>query len=238
MRTLLILAFSCRWRRTPNRRPTSRRRRSWPDIAGKAPSRTECGPTSTATNGSMPASSCATGIRCAAAARRTVEKRSISGMRRPRSVQYLYINVLGGHSRGAVTAKDGVLMFPEDKYSDGKQEQTYRSQWRRDGDDAYVVVTEQKVADGWKEAWRMRMQRPELARGLRAPASSRVTVAGTAASYPRRPADACHRHTTRRIPATRAALSASAQCRGSAAQVSGRLGYRSPESRAALPRQT
>jgi hypothetical protein len=76
-----------------------------------------------------------------------------------KGVQYLYINVLGGHSQGTVTAKDGALMFPEDKYNDGKQEQTYRSQWRRDGDDAYLVVTEQKVADGWKEAWRIRMQR-------------------------------------------------------------------------------
>ena len=26
-------------------------------------------------------------------------------------------------------------------------------------DNAYLVVTEQKVADGWKEAWSMRMQR-------------------------------------------------------------------------------
>ena len=34
-----------------------------------------------------------------------------------------------------------------------------RSQWRRDGDDAYIVVSEVKVADGWKEAWRVRMQR-------------------------------------------------------------------------------
>ena len=76
-----------------------------------------------------------------------------------KAVQYLYINVLGGHSRGTVAAKDGVLVFPEEKYSDGKLEQTYRSQWRRDGDDTYVVVTEQKVAEGWKEAWRMRMQR-------------------------------------------------------------------------------
>ena len=49
-------------------------------------------------------------------------------------------------------------VFPEEKYSDGKAEQTYRSQWRRDGDDAYVR-SEVKVADGWKEAWRVRMQR-------------------------------------------------------------------------------
>jgi len=74
-------------------------------------------------------------------------------------VHYLYINVAGGHSRGTVTPKDGVLYFPEEKYSDGKLEQTYRSQWRRDGDDAYIAISELKVGDGWKEAWRIRMQR-------------------------------------------------------------------------------
>jgi hypothetical protein len=76
-----------------------------------------------------------------------------------KNVQYIYFNVLGGHSRGSVATRDGALVFPEDKYSDGKIEQTYRSQWRRDGDDAYVVITEVKVDGGWKEAWRVRMQR-------------------------------------------------------------------------------
>ena len=76
-----------------------------------------------------------------------------------KTVHYLYINVLGGHSRGTVNVKDGVLLFPEEKYSDGKQEQTYRSSWRRDGDDAYLVLTEIKTEQGWKDAWRTRMQR-------------------------------------------------------------------------------
>jgi hypothetical protein len=76
-----------------------------------------------------------------------------------KAVQYLYINVLGGNSRGSVAAEGGVLMFPEEKYSDGKHEQTYRSSWRRDGDDEYVVLTELKTPDGWKEAWRLRMVR-------------------------------------------------------------------------------
>ena len=74
-------------------------------------------------------------------------------------VHYLYINVLGGHSRGTVTPGDGALYFPEEKYSDGKIEQTYRSLWRRDGDDAYIAISEVKVPGGWKEAWRIRMQR-------------------------------------------------------------------------------
>ena len=52
-----------------------------------------------------------------------------------------------------------MLYFPEEKYSDGKAEQIYRSQWRRDGDDAYIAISEVKVGDGWKEAWRIRMQR-------------------------------------------------------------------------------
>ncbi len=76
-----------------------------------------------------------------------------------KTVHYLYINVLGGNSRGTVTAKEGVLLFPEEAYSDGKQQQTFRSSWRRDGDDAYLVLTEVKAPDGWKEAWRTRMQR-------------------------------------------------------------------------------
>lgn len=76
-----------------------------------------------------------------------------------KTVRFLYINVLGGHSGGSVAVSDGALVFPEEKYSDGKQEQVYRSSWRRDGDDVYLVVTELKVQDGWKEAWRIRMQR-------------------------------------------------------------------------------
>ena len=55
--------------------------------------------------------------------------------------------------------KKGVLEFPEDRYSDGKQEQTYRSSWKRDGDDAYFVLTEVRAGEGWKEAWRIRMER-------------------------------------------------------------------------------
>ena len=52
-----------------------------------------------------------------------------------------------------------MFYFPEEKYSDGKIEQTYRSQWRRDGDDAYIAISELKIGDSWKEAWRIRMQR-------------------------------------------------------------------------------
>lgn len=76
-----------------------------------------------------------------------------------KAVHYLYINLLGGHSRGTVSVTDGALVFPEEVYSDGQRQQTFRSTWRRDGDDAYLVLTEVKSPQGWKEAWRVRMQR-------------------------------------------------------------------------------
>ncbi|WP_418317214.1 hypothetical protein [Piscinibacter sakaiensis] len=76
-----------------------------------------------------------------------------------KTMHYLYINVLGGNSRGTVTANGDVLQFPEEQYRDGTQQLTYRSSWRRDGNDAYVVLTESKTPDGWKEAWRVRMER-------------------------------------------------------------------------------
>jgi hypothetical protein len=78
-----------------------------------------------------------------------------------KAVHYLYINVLGGHSRGTMTVQDGALVFPEESYSDGKQQRTYRSTWRRDGDATYLVLTEVKTPQGWTEAWRVRMQRQE-----------------------------------------------------------------------------
>jgi hypothetical protein len=76
-----------------------------------------------------------------------------------KTVRYLYINTLGGASRGGVAVRDGALAFPEDKYSDRKQEQTCRSARRRDGDEACFVLAEVESGDGWKEAWRIRTER-------------------------------------------------------------------------------
>jgi len=75
------------------------------------------------------------------------------------AVHYLYINTSGGHSRGTVAVADGVLMFPEERYTANGVEQVFRSQWRRDGADAYLVLTERMDQGQWREAWRMRMTR-------------------------------------------------------------------------------
>ncbi len=74
-------------------------------------------------------------------------------------VQYLYIENQGGYSKGSVTAGGDGLVFPPTAYIDNGKEQVYRSRWQRDGDDAYEAVNEFKAGDGWKLAWKVRMQK-------------------------------------------------------------------------------
>ncbi len=84
-----------------------------------------------------------------------------------RMLSYQYFNADGGVSRGTVEARDGALQFPEERYSGENGVQVFRSQWRQDGSDAYLVLTEMQVKDTWKEAWRMRLakqEKPELPR--------------------------------------------------------------------------
>ncbi|MFA5939759.1 MAG: hypothetical protein WC809_10435 [Sinimarinibacterium sp.] len=77
-----------------------------------------------------------------------------------KAVHYLYFNTDGGVSHGSVTAReDGALLFPEEHYRKKDVEEIYRSSWRRDGDDAYLVLAEFQTPEGWKEAWHMRMLR-------------------------------------------------------------------------------
>lgn len=74
-------------------------------------------------------------------------------------VSYIYFNADGGVSRGNMRPRNGALEFPEERYRAEGVEQVYRSRWRQDGGDAYLVVTERQTATGWIEAWRMRLVR-------------------------------------------------------------------------------
>jgi|HubBroStandDraft_5_1064220.scaffolds.fasta_scaffold105346_2 hypothetical protein len=74
-------------------------------------------------------------------------------------LQYLYVESDGGHSEGTVTSAGDALVFPATDYVDDGKTQTYRSRWQRSGTDAYDVITEFKVGDGWKTAWTVHMQR-------------------------------------------------------------------------------
>lgn len=77
-----------------------------------------------------------------------------------RQIRFEYNASDGSRSVGrAVPAPNG-LSFPEETHSaaDGS-EMTIRSSWTRDGDNAYVVLSEARQGAGWRELWRMRMER-------------------------------------------------------------------------------
>lgn len=66
-----------------------------------------------------------------------------------KQVQYLYIENGGGISRGTVAVDGNALVFPDAQYVSEGETQVYRSRWQRKGDDAYDVITEFKMKDGW-----------------------------------------------------------------------------------------
>ncbi|MBS0378943.1 MAG: hypothetical protein JSS29_10700 [Proteobacteria bacterium] len=80
-------------------------------------------------------------------------------------LRYLYIESAGGFAEGTVTAEDGVLVFPATRYTEGGEDQTYRSRWRRQGPDAYEVVTEFKAGEAWQPGLTVRMVRSREAPG-------------------------------------------------------------------------
>jgi hypothetical protein len=76
-----------------------------------------------------------------------------------KQIEYIYIENQGGFSRGDVQVVGNALVFPATDYVEGSKTQTYRSRWQRAGDDAYDVVTEFKIQDGWRTAWSVHMQK-------------------------------------------------------------------------------
>jgi hypothetical protein len=74
-------------------------------------------------------------------------------------LQYLYIESAGGFSRGTVSSEADALVFPAATYSEKGEVQTYRSRWKRVGDDAYDVVTEFRHGDRWVPGFTIHMQK-------------------------------------------------------------------------------
>ena len=62
-----------------------------------------------------------------------------------KQLQYLYIESAGGFSRGTVSGEG--------------ETQTYRSRWQPAGQDAYDVVTEFQVKDGWVPGFKLHMEK-------------------------------------------------------------------------------
>jgi hypothetical protein len=76
-----------------------------------------------------------------------------------RAVQFLYIENLGGISRGTMQAEGNALVFPPTQYVADGQSMTYRVRWTRLDDTAYEAWSEAQGKDGWSTMFRMTLRR-------------------------------------------------------------------------------
>ena len=74
-------------------------------------------------------------------------------------VEWLYIENLGGVSRGFVESDNGALLFPPTQYVADGQAMTYRVRWTPVGSDAYEAWSEARSGDGWSTMFRLTLKR-------------------------------------------------------------------------------
>jgi hypothetical protein len=77
-----------------------------------------------------------------------------------RNIHYDYYASDGSHSAGIARAAANGLSFIEDNDGAGQGgAMTIRTSWTREGDDAYVALSESRDGNRWREHWRMRFTR-------------------------------------------------------------------------------
>ena len=76
-----------------------------------------------------------------------------------RSVAFLYIENLGGVSRGSMLPDGSALVFPPTQYVADGESLTYRVRWTRIDDAAYEAWSEAQGKEGWNTMFRMVLRR-------------------------------------------------------------------------------
>jgi hypothetical protein len=74
-------------------------------------------------------------------------------------VEYLYIENLGGISRGTMESTPGALVFPPTQYIAGGQSMTYRVRWTLIDDSSYEAWSEKQDKDAWVTMFKVTMKR-------------------------------------------------------------------------------
>jgi len=74
-------------------------------------------------------------------------------------VEFVYIENLGGVSRGSMESTPDALVFPATQYVADGQSMTYRVRWTKLSDTSYEAWSEMQVKDGWKTMFKLTMKR-------------------------------------------------------------------------------
>jgi hypothetical protein len=74
-------------------------------------------------------------------------------------VEYIYIENLGGVSRGSMQSTPEALVFPATQYVADGQAMTYRVRWTRLSDTSYEAWSETQGKDGWTTMFKLTMKR-------------------------------------------------------------------------------
>jgi hypothetical protein len=74
-------------------------------------------------------------------------------------VEFVYIENLGGISRGNMQSMPEALIFPPTQYVADGQAMTYRVRWTRLSDTSYEAWSEMQGKDGWTTKFKLTMKR-------------------------------------------------------------------------------
>jgi hypothetical protein len=74
-------------------------------------------------------------------------------------VEYLYVENLGGISRGTMESTPGALVFPATQYVADGQSMTYRVRWTLINDSSYEAWSEMQAKDAWVTMFKVTMKR-------------------------------------------------------------------------------
>ena len=74
-------------------------------------------------------------------------------------VEYVYIENLGGVSRGSMESTPDALVFPATQYVADGQSMTYRVRWTKLSDTTYEAWSDMQDKDGWTTMFKLTMKR-------------------------------------------------------------------------------
>jgi hypothetical protein len=73
-------------------------------------------------------------------------------------VEFLYVENLGGVSRGTMETAPDALVFPEAQYAAEGESMTYRARWTKLNDTSYEAWSEAQVNGGWTTMFKLTMK--------------------------------------------------------------------------------